>query len=54
MNSIKRQICDVKTSQLEHDLPTSVNGSDFTRVYCLETSQPPEKYDPHIMLEQRH
>ena len=29
-NSVKRHICDVKKSQLGHDLPISVKDSDFT------------------------
>ena len=29
--ALKRHICDVKNSQLGHDLPTSVNDSDFAR-----------------------
>ena len=28
-NSVKRHICHAKNAQLGHDLPTSVNGSDF-------------------------
>ena len=28
----KRHICDVKKSRLRHDLPISVNDSDFARI----------------------
>ena len=32
VNNVTRHVCDVTNLQLEHDLPTSVNGSDFGRV----------------------
>ena len=40
--SIKRHICDVKNSRLEHDLPVSVNDrmiSSFPTGYICEVSR---------------
>ena len=48
-NSFKRHICYVKHSRLEHELPTSVNGSDIATLqgfYFGETSHSFVKIKP--------